>query len=284
MKINTNNYEEYFLLYIDNELSGEQKAAVELFVLENPAYQKKLSLLQQTILIPASIEFEDKILLYRLEEMESSLPTSFKQTLYRKETKVVTRFFGTYSMRTLSGIAAILILLFGYKFMHSISTAQNNSEALANNTNSIKTKSNAGYLNKTSNKPNNSSISTISKAASKIVYTTSIVDKPQTIIDPSEKKYNRPTQNENTIASAFVITNAPEDIVKNVPPITTAEPITSSEVLLASESKEAFENLNTENPDRVIYIANMEIDGDKLRGITRRIGAFIKRNKTEKEK
>jgi hypothetical protein len=42
--------------------------------------------------------------------------------------------------------------------------------------------------------------------------------------------------------------------------------------------------MNTEDPDRGIYIANFEIDGDKLRGISRRIGAFLKHNKSDKDK
>jgi hypothetical protein len=62
------------------------------------------------------------------------------------------------------------------------------------------------------------------------------------------------------------------------------EKIASNESSVVAEAKEEFENINTDNPDRTMYIANMEIDGDKLRGFTRRIGAFIKRNKTEKEK
>jgi hypothetical protein len=36
--------------------------------------------------------------------------------------------------------------------------------------------------------------------------------------------------------------------------------------------------------DRTLYIANFEIDGEKLRGISRRINAIFKRNKNEKQK
>jgi hypothetical protein len=48
--------------------------------------------------------------------------------------------------------------------------------------------------------------------------------------------------------------------------------------------KEIFEEINTEDNDRVIYISNIELDGDKFRGITRRLNALFKRNKSEKNK
>ena len=50
------------------------------------------------------------------------------------------------------------------------------------------------------------------------------------------------------------------------------------------QEKESFEEINTEDNDRVIYISNIELDGDKFRGITRRLGILFKRNKTEKNK
>jgi hypothetical protein len=48
--------------------------------------------------------------------------------------------------------------------------------------------------------------------------------------------------------------------------------------------EEDYENINTEDEDRGVYIANFEIDGDKLRGVTRRINALFRRNKNEKQK
>ncbi|MEN9512813.1 MAG: hypothetical protein RJB16_573, partial [Bacteroidota bacterium] len=36
MELNQDNYENYLLLYIDNELSASEKAAVELLLASNP--------------------------------------------------------------------------------------------------------------------------------------------------------------------------------------------------------------------------------------------------------
>lgn len=66
MNIDRHNYEEYFLLYIDNELSVDQKKQVELFVQENPDLEEELVMLMQSRLIPDdSIVFDRKHLLMK---------------------------------------------------------------------------------------------------------------------------------------------------------------------------------------------------------------------------
>lgn len=67
--ISTTNYEEWLLLYTDNELTADQKTTVEKFVAGHPAIQEELALLQKTRLDPEqAIFFPNKELLYRKEE------------------------------------------------------------------------------------------------------------------------------------------------------------------------------------------------------------------------
>ncbi len=66
MNISFENYEEYFLLYADNELSEAGKAAVNDFVAANPALKAELDVLMQTQCTPGDF----------------SLPDNFKKTLY----------------------------------------------------------------------------------------------------------------------------------------------------------------------------------------------------------
>ena len=68
MKIDRHNYEEFFLLYVDNELNVEQKKQVELFAQENPDLEEELVMLQQSRLIPdEAIVFDKKELLMKEE-------------------------------------------------------------------------------------------------------------------------------------------------------------------------------------------------------------------------
>ena len=74
MEINRNNYETFFLLYLDRELNPSEMSEVEKFVSENADLQKEFSLLRHAILIPAQIEFDQKELLFRKEEKRRVIP------------------------------------------------------------------------------------------------------------------------------------------------------------------------------------------------------------------
>jgi hypothetical protein len=66
--INETNYEEYFLLYIDNELSIAKREEVETYVLQHPKLQKEFTTLKHVILTPETISYGNKEDLYRTEK------------------------------------------------------------------------------------------------------------------------------------------------------------------------------------------------------------------------
>jgi hypothetical protein len=74
LAINMSNYEEWVVLYMDNELNDEERAAVEKFAANNPAAKDELNLLQKTKLQPETIVFANKESLYRREEKVRRLP------------------------------------------------------------------------------------------------------------------------------------------------------------------------------------------------------------------
>jgi hypothetical protein len=73
--VSLTDYEEWLVLYTDNELSPAQKIQVENFVAANPAAKKDLELLQKSRLQPdRAIVFANKKMLYRKEERVRALP------------------------------------------------------------------------------------------------------------------------------------------------------------------------------------------------------------------
>jgi hypothetical protein len=69
LNISLSNYEEWLVLYTDNELSAEQRRSVEQFAAANPSVQDELNLLLKTRLTPeTAIVFPNKESLYRREE------------------------------------------------------------------------------------------------------------------------------------------------------------------------------------------------------------------------
>lgn len=73
ININQHNYEEFFLLYADGELSAADKLAVEQFVQVNPGLAEELEMLQMTRLTDdPPLVFDQKELLYRNEAAEIS--------------------------------------------------------------------------------------------------------------------------------------------------------------------------------------------------------------------
>ena len=106
MNINRNNYEDFFLLYADGELSAAEKKAVESFVSENPDLAQELFLLQQTKLIPDhTIFFENRESLLKSTEDNSIITHSNYEEFFllyvdneldEKNKKAVEKFIDQY--------------------------------------------------------------------------------------------------------------------------------------------------------------------------------------------
>lgn len=74
MRLNRYNYEEFFILYMDNELDAEGRREVEIFVQQNPDLKDELDILLQSKLTPdTDISFADKGSLLRFDSSSISL-------------------------------------------------------------------------------------------------------------------------------------------------------------------------------------------------------------------
>ncbi|HSU27709.1 MAG TPA: hypothetical protein VLJ68_04965 [Chitinophagaceae bacterium] len=82
MNITRHNYEEYFILYIDNELGVEQRLQVESFVQKNPDLKEELDTLLQFKLVPdTAIVFDNKSQLIKPENHSALHLANFEEWL-----------------------------------------------------------------------------------------------------------------------------------------------------------------------------------------------------------
>jgi hypothetical protein len=74
MNINRHNYEEFFILYMDNELGSDDRRMVEAFVLQHPDLKEELDLFFQYKLTPdTGISFPGKEELIKVNGGNSNL-------------------------------------------------------------------------------------------------------------------------------------------------------------------------------------------------------------------
>jgi hypothetical protein len=304
--INENNYETYFMSYIDNELNAAERAAVEDFVLTEPKYAEELAFFEKTKLHASSnefIEMEDKIFLYRFPEMDAKLDPNFKNSLYRKEAPIRKIIFTSNLMRASFAIAAMLILLIGLQLFKS-DTNILESNALESNVVelALKNKTLLAITNNSSTNskqientilPNVVNEAAISKKINNAKITKAISARNnQASFEDQTIATNNMNTNIVSRSEGFSEANSENDSQSIVVAKFNEAQISSSsmETMATEEEKTTpilptnYKEIDTEEEDRTINIGMLEIDPAAFRGITRKFSALLKRNKIEKEK
>jgi hypothetical protein len=323
MQLNESTYETIFLLYIDKELSPKERLEVEAFIADNPSYALEMEALQATVLSSDKIQYpfkenlklqdweEDLKATYApmLKEDVEAIPglsTSFKNSL-KKETAseaIIVKSFGFNQQKfTYAAVAACLMVFFGYQQLTnssvtdsqtSNSKATNLNKVLAPNISPITTTKSTGssetIVSNLNKQVRVNSINPVTKTSQ--LATTKLQASNFTKIQRSNLLQQESISMAETIPNNSVLEN--QAVMKEIPrtynnPITiNATALTKNSIDSETETEEngaaSYEVIDTEDPNRTIYIANFEIDGNKFRGITRRVSAFLKRNKSEKEK
>ncbi len=277
MELNQDNYENYLLLYIDNELTASERAEVELFLASNPKQAQELKALQAVQLKPEYIEFTEKSSLYRFEEMNATLDPAFKKSLYKNSSSSAKLIDIKKIYWATGSIAAIALgIFFGIKTLpNQADTLQEQIVASIPQATTKLPENNTNQISKTT------TIETKSTIVKSNIQTTSELSNKNLPINTSIAS-NDPTL--IPVDAVIVENKEKESIVASTPSSITPTANNSIVELEQKTEKESFEEINTEDNDRVIYISNIELDGDKFRGITRRLGVLFKRNKTEKNK
>jgi hypothetical protein len=93
--INNSNYESFFLLYIDNELTAIEKQDVDAFLRGNPALVDEFEQIKQTKLQPEAITYMQKHVLYRQEKEDvlPQLPLPLQMHLFSGNTSLKTWYY-----------------------------------------------------------------------------------------------------------------------------------------------------------------------------------------------
>lgn len=81
MNINRHNYEEFFLLYVDNELTAGQREIVEAFVAANPDLQEEFELINQST-FTADAKLDDAFMQSLLKPVEENSVNEEQLLLY----------------------------------------------------------------------------------------------------------------------------------------------------------------------------------------------------------
>ena len=293
-EIGTHNYEEQFLLYVDNELDTVSKEKVETFVLQHPALQESFTLLKQTRLEPETIIFPDKAALYKKEEKER--PVFFL------------RWQRIAAAAAFIGFAVLVWTL----LPSNRSVDQIMVKGETKNTNTVQ-KNNAGVVDAS----NTSSAIVTKNNAADIAANTAVVNATKQgfeknsslVITPAVTDNNE--RNTNTLLAQSNIetvtgSSKREDIINAVEsidktqfsqkaPISNAA-LANADMVKANHAEEpdntelmaqqtVYKELDTDDEKKSLYVGSLEINKDKLRGFFRKAGSiFRSKSKAEDDK
>jgi hypothetical protein len=304
MQLNESTYETIFLLYIDNELSPKERLEVEAFIADNPSYALEMEALQATVASAELIEYPFKENLKQQdweptystiikEDLQAipGLSTSFKNALKKdtaKEGIIVKPFGFNQNKLTYAAIAACLMVFLGYQQLTK--TPASNLIVANIKTEMLPSEASSLVRNEISNASpkTNQPAKTIQEVTTKLEASNSSRKQGINVIQQESIAMTETTSNIESLNNQAVSTKLPSNFNNPINFNDTPLPISSANVDIEPTEVEKglpnYEIIDTEDPSRSIFIANFEIDGAAFRGITRRVSALLKRNKSEKEK
>jgi allophanate hydrolase subunit 1 len=299
MQLNESTYETIFLLYIDNELSPKERLEVEAFIADNPSYALEMEALKATVLSAEMIEYPFKENLKEQdwdqtystiikEDLQAipGLSTSFKNALKKdtaKEGIIVKPFGFNQNKLTYAAIAACLMVFLGYQQLTKIEAIPSSASALVET--DIRESSPKADVEKiATNARTKQSIKTIQEVTTKLEASNSSRKQGINVIQQESIGMVEPATKNGSLNYQTVLVEIP--ITYNNPTAINAAVIATttidSETAIDENGSASYEVIDTEDPDRTIFIANFEIDGNKLRGLKRKITILFKNNKSER--
>ncbi len=317
MQINASTYETFFLLYIDNELSAKERLEVDAFIAENPSYALLMEELKATVIEQETIPYAFKAQLKQLpanelmemEELEETwnqsfkndiaediqaikgLSNDFKESLKKNKASkgVIIRPFGfNQNKLTYTAVAALMMVFFGYQQLTK-STELNTTTATVANATKPKASTNDIEIAATANQPvqSKTQVTKTSEAQIAIAPQMEMIVKESIVLNESTNVQMQ-LNSTNIVADIQLssdLNTAATNTLANSPINNTNTTIDSeSEIILNEKETISYEVIDTEDPNRTIYIANFEIDGNRLRGLKRKVNSLFKNNKSDRNR
>ena len=230
------------------------------------------------------------------------LSTPFKNALKKEATTkgiIVKPFRFNQHKFTYAAIAACLMVFVGYQQL----TKSQLSDSSASN--SIAANSNKVLVPKVSTNSTGSGetvVSNTNQVANNIEPVATTKQTARINLQASKSSNRRSSykfQNESTAIAEPISNNGNlnnQAIITKLPssynnPITidalvtlTSSVDTDTELINDGKAATSYEIIDTEDTNRTIFIANFEIDGNKLRGLKRKVTSLFKNNKSERNK
>jgi len=317
MQLNESTYETIFLLYIDKELSPKERMEVEAFIADNPSYAQEMEALKATVLSAEMIEYPFKENLKEQDwdqtyapilkadvEAIPGLSTSFKNSL-KKETAseaIIIKSFGFNQQKfTYAAVAACLMVFFGYQqltkssvsdLQTSNSIATNLNKELAPNISPIITTKSTGssetIVSNSNKQARVNSINPVTKtiqiAIPKLQVSNSTKTQRSNLLQQESIAMAETTPKNGSLNNQTIVTEIPSKY-NNQTAINTIQIASTNideEPTVEEKDLTNYEIIDTEDPNRTIFIANFEIDGNKFRGLKRKVTSLFKNNKSER--
>lgn len=280
--ISLNNYTEYFMLYVDGELSPAAQQQTELFVLQHPQLQPEFLLFQQARLPLEKIAFPDKSVLYRKEQ---------------KERPVV------FMMWRRVAVAAVLMgLAFSVWMLVPEEAVQRTAAPLAANT-PVKPSAKPSVVNSSTPLHNDETVgqqpaaTVLQQTAKRNAIVIPVADKSGTSVAPVP-------DNSRLMAASGETTLPANQAAERIETVNVANLQTETNTTALNDGAEkqnmfnqvqeadndradlikstVYKELDTDDNSKSLYVGTMEINRDKLRGFLRKAGTIF-RSKSRQE-
>ncbi|MDP3665696.1 MAG: hypothetical protein Q8R50_03380 [Sediminibacterium sp.] len=286
-EISLNNYEEHFLLYVDDEPDTASKEKVETFVLQHPALQESFTLLKQTRLQAETIIFPGK------------------ESLYKKETRVRPVFY----LQWMAVAAAVIGMVVLARTLFPAETSKQTIAKLSPVINGAGQHNTGEPGNGLKSKPPPQILTAMIAGGGKTVTPKEPIAR-NSVIQPSHTEVkkreptgllavNTPVTNNSVLKREAIVTN-PAEAAEQIP-ATQQLPLRNNTMMRAEmvklpDSEEmhttnnlvqltVYKELDTNDDDKSLYLGSIEINKDKLRGFFRKAGSLFRgKAKQEDEK